>query len=183
MYYKRIFLLIIILQFPFTLIIYGDDVDFSHIILKKINTGSSSVLKEKNKPENYYGPDKAFDGKAGTAWCEGKNDSGIGEYIYSEFKPTRIHGFVVLNGMGKYKHLYFQNNRVKDFKAALFLSNGKTKIIKSRFNKDLCGNQLAGGKLSIEEYCSENVKNYKTNKKAFLKCIKMKKNECIIDEI
>ena len=55
---------------------------------------STSFLKEKGKPEDYYAPWKANDKNKNTSWVAGKN-SGIGEKIYmniigrgkEDFKP------------------------------------------------------------------------------------------------
>lgn len=162
--------------------LFSDSVDFLHVILKESKAGASSTLVEKDKPKEYYGADKAFDGSSGTAWCEGKSDDGIGEFIYSEFEPVEIYGVAVLNGIGPYKHLYFKNNRVKDFKLTLFSPDGKTKTVTAQFKDNTCGQALAGGKLTDEEFCREQVTDHATNKNKYTKCMADKKNECIIDD-
>jgi len=166
----------------FSILCFADSVDFIHVRLKKSKCSASSSLIEKGKPADYYGPEKAFDGPDATAWCEGKDDAGINEYITSKFQPTKIFGIVILNGFGKYKNLYLSNNRVKDFTITLYQKNGSKKIITSSFRKNVCGKNLDGGKTTIEGYCMYEVLDYKKNKKAYNKCIKKKQNECIIDE-
>ena len=142
----------------------GDSIDFIHITLEKSKAGASSTLAEKDKPAWYYGSDKAFDGLSETAWCEGKKDDGTGEYIYSEFEPFKTWGFTILNGFGGYRHLYFKNNRVKDFKLTLYTADGKIRIIKDKCKDDACGQALAGGKLTPEDFCQEEVPDYEKNK-------------------
>lgn len=164
------------------ILLYADSVDFLHVITENSKYSSSSNLIEKDKPENYYGAGKAFDGDSGTSWCEGKKDAGEGEYIILETEPVEIYGVTVLNGFGKFRHLYFQNNRVKDFRLTLYPVKGKEKIITAAFGVDLCGKSLAGGKLTIESFCEEEVENYRTDRKAFNKCVVDKKDECILDE-
>jgi hypothetical protein len=172
----------IIILFLMSINLFGDSLDFLHVILKESKAGASSTLVEKDKPQGYYGADRAFDGLSETSWCEGKSDDGIGEYIYSEFEPAEIYGVAVLNGIGPYKHLYLKNNRVKDFRLTLFSPDGKTKVVTAKFKDNTCGQSLAGGKLTMEDFCHEQVPDYATNKNKYQKCLADKKNECIIHE-
>lgn len=162
--------------------LFSDSVDYLHVILKKSNAGASSTLVEKDKPAGYYAADKAFDGSAGTAWCEGKSDDGIGEYIYSEFDPVKVDGITMLNGIGPYRHIYLKNNRVKDFRLTLYSPDGKTKTITEKCNDNACGQALAGGKLTPEEFCQEQTPDYAKNKKNYEKCVAEKNDECLIHE-
>ena len=160
------------------IMLHADMVDFSEITLTNPGYGASSVLKEKNKPDDYYGPGKAFDGDSATSWCEGRNGDGIGEYITLTMDPVKIYGLAVLNGFGKVRHLYYQNNRVKDFRLTLYPVSGKEKVITGTFGKDLCGRELAGGKLTIEEFCSDYSEEYQS----YDKCLALKKDECIMND-
>ncbi|HOP65041.1 MAG TPA: discoidin domain-containing protein [Spirochaetota bacterium] len=177
---KKIFAFLFMVLF--ITMLYADSVDFMHILLEETKCSASSSLAEKNKPSDYYGAEKAFDKNSETAWCEGKKDSGVGEYIILETKPVKIHGVAILNGFGKFRHLYYQNNRVKKFRLTLYPESGQNKIITAEFGKDLCGRSLAGGKLTINEFCEDNVPDYEKDKAAYNKCIKEKTNECIFDE-
>jgi len=148
---------------------------------------SSSKLTEKNKPADYYGPDKAFDNDPGTAWCEGKKDDGIGEYIVVEKDVEDMVGINILNGYGKYRHLYNSNNRIKGFRLTVYPMQGKEKVITGEFNDNLCGVYLDGGKIeSIDQYCElKNEENQNDKQKynaGYKACVKEKKNECIMDE-
>lgn len=176
------FTLGILILFLLSINLFSDSVDFLHVILSKSKAGASSTLVEKDKPQGYYGADKAFDGLPETSWCEGRSDDGIGEYIQSEFEPVEIYGIIMLNGIGPYKHLYIKNNRVKDFKLTLFTPDGKSRIITAKCRDNTCGQALAGGKLTPEDFCQEQVTDYATNKNKYEKCLADKKNECIIHE-
>jgi len=70
-----------------------------------------------------YDPELTQDGDPDTAWCEGVNGAGIGEWIeFQANSPKSVIGFSVANGYYKYaydekisdyKSLYFYNNAVK----------------------------------------------------------------------
>lgn len=65
------------------------------------------------------------DDNPGTAWVEGKDDYGIGEYI--EFKGyIYAGGIAILNGLQKNKTLFDANSRVKKIKVYI---NGKPNCI------------------------------------------------------
>jgi len=174
---KRIIKSLLLILF-FNILLYVDSLDFSKITLENAKYSASSILKEKGKPDDYYGPDKAFDEDSATAWCEGKSDDGIGESVTITTDPVKIYGVTILNGYGKYRHLYLQNNRIKDFRLIFYPSSGKEKVVTGTFGKDLCGRALAGGKLTIEQFCEENADEYK----GYDKCIIAKKDECIIHD-
>ena len=85
---------------------------------------ASSYLKEVGKPDNHYGPNKAYDSDYNTAWVEGADGHGIGEWIKFTFaehwKARRkdtdikwISRISVINGFAASKAIYFANNRVK----------------------------------------------------------------------
>jgi len=162
------------------MLLYADMLDFIKIKLENAKYSASSTLKEKGKPDNYYGPDKAFDNDSGTSWCEGKSDDGIGESITITTSPVEIVGVTVLNGYGKYKHLYMQNNRIKDFRMTFYPPSGKEKIVTGTFGKDLCGKSLAGGKMTMKEFCEEAAGNKEYP--SYDKCITAKNDECLLDD-
>jgi len=83
-------------------------------------TASSTLAKK-------YSVINVTDGLAKTAWCEGKKDSGIGEYIDVSFKKSvKIVGIMIAPGYTKSKSTYANNNRLKSF--TLQLNNDKLKI-------------------------------------------------------
>lgn len=175
---KISFILSIILSCLWGASLYSDSVDLGHISLELSNTSASSTLIEKDKHEFYYGAHNAFDGKSGTAWCEGKSDDGIGESVTAEFEPVKIYGVSALNGIGPTRTIYFKNNRIKDVMFTLYLEYGKIKTFKATFKDNACSRDLAGGKMDIESFCMEKVPDFETNKKGFDKCIREKNDEC-----
>jgi len=101
---------------------------------------ASSFLIEKGKPRDYYAPEKAFDNDINTAWVEGVEGDGIGEYIVF---PINIEGsrydqndpkidMKITNGYAKNDKLFFMNNRIKKFifevyeAPITFISNAET---------------------------------------------------------
>ncbi|MCX8009338.1 MAG: hypothetical protein N3A54_06630 [Patescibacteria group bacterium] len=142
---RKITLIILIVMFYFSL--YGqneapeieryfDDITSSKF--KKVF--ASSFLIEKGMPKDYYSPQKAFDGNINTAWVEGVEGDGIGEFIifpinilgsrYDQ-KPPKIN-LKIINGYAKNKKLFLLNNRVKKvlfevYEAPItFISNAET---------------------------------------------------------
>ena len=55
----------------------------------------------------------AKDRKNNTAWCEGKEDDGIGEWVAFEISPKRK-SIQLVPGYIKSKKIYYANNRVKE---------------------------------------------------------------------
>jgi len=96
---------------------------------------STSFLKEKTKPVDYYAPWKANDGDIKTAWVEGKKGDGIGEKIFlniigrptNDFKAMKIN-FYIVNGYAENEKLFLLNNRIK---------KAKLNIYEAKF--DICG--------------------------------------------
>ncbi len=182
---KKILLAVPIVLF-LALLVYADSAEFLFASLSNGKYSSSSNLTEKNKPADYYGPDKAFDEDPATSWCEGKKDDGIGEYLAIEKDAEEIVGINILNGFGKYRHLYKSNNRVKGFRLTVYPDKGKEKVITGEFKDNLCGTELEGGKMgSIDEFCRDQASKFEGQKEkfneAYFACLKEKKNECIID--
>lgn len=83
---------------------------------------TSSTLKSQSG--NIYDAKSANDLSYKTAWVEGKEDAGIGEYIEYHFEPKspRITSIIVANGYMKSDIAWINNNRVKSFN---FYLNGE----------------------------------------------------------
>lgn len=83
---------------------------------------ASSELTSKN--HNNYQAKSANDLSYLTAWVEGKEGSGIGEYIEYSFKNNspRITSIIISNGYMKSENTWKNNNRVKSLKLYV---NGK----------------------------------------------------------
>jgi hypothetical protein len=86
----------------------------------KVN--ASSNLKPQGK--NTYDAKSANDLSYKTAWVEGKEDAGIGEYIEYHFEPKspRITAIIIANGYMKSDIAWKNNNRVQSLK---FYLNGE----------------------------------------------------------
>ncbi|KYH34985.1 nicotine adenine dinucleotide glycohydrolase (NADase) [Clostridium tepidiprofundi DSM 19306] len=101
--------------------IINDDVVEKCISPKWSNITASSSLEG-------YSPELIVDNNIKTAWVEGKEKDGVGEWIQltsnNEFEISSIS---IENGYKKSSDLYLKNNRVK--KARLEFSNGETKIV------------------------------------------------------
>jgi F5/8 type C domain len=77
----------------------------------------SSVLRQDAVNSYNYGPESLFDGKDSTAWVEGVDGQGIGEWIVVEFDtPRLVRGIEIANGYNKDRDLFFKNSRVKELK-------------------------------------------------------------------
>ncbi len=66
-----------------------------------------------------YGVANLFDGDFTTPWVEGVDGNGVGQHIYVSI-PEDCKTINILNGYGKSKALFQQNNRVKRVKASLY---------------------------------------------------------------
>lgn len=98
---------------------------------------SSSTLKASSN--NSYEPSLVTDWKRDTAWVEGKEDDGIGEWIKLEKNsPVKISGIEITNGYTKSEKVYKANNRVKTIK--IEFSNGES--ITKGLNDEFGANNL-----------------------------------------
>lgn len=80
-------------------------------IYKEYNNNSSSHLIYKGKS---YPADYINDFKNNTAWNEGVEGDGVGEWIEIKMNsPKKINGILIQNGYKKTEELYYQNNRPK----------------------------------------------------------------------
>jgi hypothetical protein len=76
---------------------------------RKPMTSGGSVIE--------YGAELAFDGDWATAWCEGADGPGIGEWIEMRAEsPQRVCGILILNGYYKSEDLYLRNNSISKLK-------------------------------------------------------------------
>lgn len=90
-------------------------------------TDASSVLPP-DKITSYYGPNNAVDSNYMTAWNEGAEGSGVGEWIcVTADSPQWTHGVRLVTGYPKSEDVYYKNNRVRD--ATIELSDGYTASI------------------------------------------------------
>ena len=62
-----------------------------------------------------YGPESLFDNADNTAWVEGVDGQGVGEWIVVEFDgPRMVKEIEIKNGYMKDPALYQKNSRVKE---------------------------------------------------------------------
>lgn len=80
-------------------------------------TAQSSSLQSKS-----FAPENTRDDRIDTAWVEGANGAGIGEWIAFTFKPQTVQYIEIYPGYGKSHDLFFANNRLK--RATLVFSDG-----------------------------------------------------------
>ncbi|WP_420920193.1 NADase-type glycan-binding domain-containing protein [Leptospira santarosai] len=133
---KRI-LVILILGVTFMLQAEGEKVrkDLIPIFKKCYRTDedlflvASSVLTEKGKPKNYYGPNNIDDQYIDTAWGVSKNQ-GVGEWIYTyngvKWSKNRYDEY--LAGKSQKNYFSFLNGLAKD--ATSFEENGRIKKVR-----------------------------------------------------
>lgn len=112
-------------------IIRGFDPDEGGI-LGVSDTEASSYLPDQGKTR--YRSFNARDLKRDTAWCEGVNGPGIGEWIQFNFdewnsysRLINTYRILIINGLAANKDIYFANNRVK--KLEVEFSEGEKRII------------------------------------------------------
>ncbi|WP_420843401.1 NADase-type glycan-binding domain-containing protein [Leptospira alstonii] len=89
---------------------------------------ASSVLTEKGKPKNYYGPNNIDDQYIDTAWGVSKNQ-GIGEWIYTyNDVDSNKNSYELLAEKSQKNYFSFLNGLAKD--ATLFEENGRIKRVR-----------------------------------------------------
>lgn len=77
----------------------------------------SSQLIERNRPSDAYKAENLVDGNTTTAWVEGADGAGIGEWVKFGFDtPKNIKAIKILAGYAKTEKVYMTNNRVKKLK-------------------------------------------------------------------
>ncbi|MBD3330487.1 hypothetical protein GF354_03070 [Candidatus Peregrinibacteria bacterium] len=98
---------------PFT------DADFMCIVEPEYHEGYPASSSLKAEPENdlMYYPCLVGDNQIETAWVEGVDGPGIGEWIQVPLDPAKNYDKVqIFSGYGESDELWDQNNRVKDLK-------------------------------------------------------------------
>jgi hypothetical protein len=87
----------------------------------------SSQLIERNRPSDAYKAENLIDGNNATAWAEGADGAGIGEWIKFGFDtPRKIKAIKILAGYAKTEAVYLNNNRAKKLK--VIFSDGEPQI-------------------------------------------------------
>ncbi len=78
--------------------------------------------------DNTYVPGNAIDGSRRTAWIEGADGQGLGEWLRFDFgREINLHRIVILPGYFKSAEIWKQNNRIAS--ATLQFSNGTSKAV------------------------------------------------------
>ena len=92
---------------------------------------ASSVLKPQFG--NSYGPENLFSGPASSAWVEGRQGNGVGEWITVEFDGLRtVRSIVVRNGYQKSEDVFGKNNRVRHLRAVFSQGESHTLTLQDR---------------------------------------------------
>lgn len=121
--------------------LFGEDInsviyDYYYSNFNNINweKGRSSALQENKKQKDYYELNKINDKNLNTAWVEGAEGDGVGEYVYipifrketnSSFRYNKKNDikitFSIFNGFCKSSELFYKNNRIKTAKITIFV--------------------------------------------------------------
>jgi hypothetical protein len=89
----------------------------------RVVVSASSVRKPDGG--NFYFPNLAFDKNSATAWCEGANGAGIGEWLKFDFdREIVLTEIKIMPGYFKTRETWMKNNRVAN--AAFAFSDGTT---------------------------------------------------------
>ena len=88
-------------------------------------TASSSSVRLAVQANTYY-PASAIDGKRNTAWIEGVDGPGLGEWIRFDFdREINLHRILIQPGYFKSPAIWAQNNRIASFTA--YFSDGTSR--------------------------------------------------------
>jgi hypothetical protein len=88
---------------------------------------ASSVLPP-DQYTSYYGPRNATDGNVRTAWNEGADGNGVGEWMSLEADSDQVvRGVRIVGGYPKREDVYYNNNRPKN--VTIELSDGYTQHV------------------------------------------------------
>jgi len=91
----------------------------------KIKATASSVRY--SVQSNTYDPSNAIDGKKGTAWIEGADGPGWGEWIRFDFdREINLHRVLILPGYFKSPAIWARNNRISG--ATVSFSDGTSRV-------------------------------------------------------
>ena len=118
---------------PLSEMVTGVEDDFSEV---PANIIVSSQLIERNRPSDAYKAENMTDGNNATAWAEGADGAGIGEWIKFGFDTPKkkIKAIKILAGYAKTETVYFNNNRVKEMK--VIFSDGEAQTVNLTDSKD-----------------------------------------------
>ncbi|MBN2401752.1 MAG: VWA domain-containing protein [Spirochaetes bacterium] len=109
-------------------VIIADKISTSTKFKSAANMLASSQLIEKYRPSDAYKPENVIDGNKYTAWSEGSNGNGIGEWLRFGFdSPKHIKAINIISGYAKTPDIFRKNNRVKKLK--LIFSDGRYQIV------------------------------------------------------
>ena len=102
----------------------SDASDISNSSPLKITASSSSVRLAVQS--NTYYPANAIDGKRSTAWIEGVDGPGLGEWIRFDFdRPINLHRILFQPGYFKSPAIWAENNRIQTLTA--YFSDGSSR--------------------------------------------------------
>ena len=88
-------------------------------------TASASSVRLAVQANTYY-PANAIDGKRGTAWIEGVDGPGLGEWIRFDFdREINLHRILIQPGYFKSPAIWAENNRIQTLTA--FFSDGSSR--------------------------------------------------------
>lgn len=88
-------------------------------------TASASSVRLAVQSNTYY-PANAIDGKRSTAWIEGVDGPGLGEWIRFDFdRQINLHRLLILPGYFKSPEIWAQNNRLQTLTA--YFSDGSSR--------------------------------------------------------
>jgi hypothetical protein len=95
----------------------------------------SSVLKPQFG--NSYGPENLFSGPASSAWVEGRQGNGVGEWITVEFEGLRtVRSILARNGYQKSEDIFGKNNRVRHLRAMFSQGESHTLTLQDRIGSE-----------------------------------------------
>jgi hypothetical protein len=141
---------------------------------KDVKVIASSTLKDKNKT---YSPEKVLDYKYNTAWCEGKEGDGIGEWIEFQFSPNSFFcgELILMPGITASQSLYEQNNRIKEFEILVKYKDGHSFSDIFTIPDKLCTN--------LDRYCKLTndalIEHYGFEELSYGKCLVKYTGSCV----
>lgn len=81
------------------------------------NITASSQLYEHNRPADAYKAENLLDGKSSTAWAEGVDGPGTGEWLkFGLDEPRKVKAVRIISGYPKTPQIFRNNNRVRNIK-------------------------------------------------------------------
>ncbi|TDX44496.1 NADase-type glycan-binding domain-containing protein [Orenia marismortui] len=145
---KKVFLILSILIIIINGLVFAEALYPTMTLVRDIE--SSSYLISKGQPKLAYHPINLIDEDPKTAWIEGVEGDGIGEYLTFYFlRAIDIEGMKILNGYAKSNKLFEVNNRIKALELIINRSQRKT-ILVDDINKE-----------QIINFKAENVRSIK----------------------